>query len=100
MLAERIRAQLSEIPHVNVQDLGRRRSGLISFTVDGVPAGAVRAHLSERNINIGANGVPYTPLDMQARKLTEIARILVSYFNTDAELDLLCREIAAVAKPT
>jgi cysteine desulfurase / selenocysteine lyase len=36
-------------------------------------------------ITVRANGVPYTPLDMTARKLTEIIRASATYINTEEE---------------
>jgi len=97
-LAEGLRARLRLLPGVTLQDLGGERSGLISFTVMGVPAQTVRARLATSRIAIGANGVPYTPLDMEARDLTEIARVSVSYFNTEEEIERLTAEIATIAR--
>jgi selenocysteine lyase/cysteine desulfurase len=96
-LAEGLRARLGEIKGVSVQDLGREKSGLVSFTVDGIGARDVRARLAAERITIGANGVPYTPLDMGARGLVEIARASVSYYNTESEIEKLVGAVAAIA---
>ncbi len=96
-LADGLRARLADIPGVTLRDLGTERSGLVSFTVEGMPAQAVRARLVAERIAIGANGIAYTPLDMAARGLDEIARASVSYFNTEEELDRLCRAAAALS---
>ncbi|MDE1146058.1 MAG: aminotransferase class V-fold PLP-dependent enzyme [Azospirillaceae bacterium] len=97
-VADDLRTQLSAIPGVAVRDIGApdTRSGLVSFTVDGWTGSAVRARLLDHGITIGANGIPYTPLDMTARGLTEIARASVSYLTTDAELDRLLKAVAAL----
>ncbi len=42
-----------------------------------------------KRINIGANGVGYTPLDMQARGLASVARISVSPLNNDHDIKSL-----------
>lgn len=96
-LATHLRHGLTAIPRVNLHDLGTTHSGLVAFTIDGVPASGVRANLAVEGIAIGANGVPYTPLDMLARGLHEIARASVSYINTDEEIDRLLQGIAAIA---
>jgi cysteine desulfurase / selenocysteine lyase len=43
------------------------------------------------------NGVPYTPLDMTARKLREIVRASVHYYNTAAEIERLVSAVASLA---
>ncbi|WP_044564731.1 aminotransferase class V-fold PLP-dependent enzyme [Azospirillum sp. B4] len=97
-LAQGLRQRLAALPGVTVRDIGdpETRSGLVSFTVDGLAGSAVRARLMEHGLTLGANGVPYTPLDMTARGLTEIARASVSYLTTEAELDRLANAVATL----
>jgi selenocysteine lyase/cysteine desulfurase len=83
---------------VTVRDLGAELSGIVSFTVEGIAATEVRAALAERQIAIGANGVPYTPLDMVARGLDQIARASVSYLNTVPEIARLSEAVANIAR--
>lgn len=96
-LSTKLREDLSTIPGVTLRDLGTERSGLVSFTIEGISAPLVRDRLAAQRITIGANGVPYTPLDMAARGLSEIARASVSYLNTPQDIDLLCSAVAAIA---
>lgn len=97
-LSTSLRAGLSEVEGVTVRDLGAVRSGVVSFTVDGIGAQDVRARLAAERINVGANGVPYTPLDMKARGLAEIVRASVSYFNSENEIERLVGSVAAIAR--
>jgi len=93
-LAARLRERLGELPHVRVHDLGSGpRSGLVSFTVDGEAAPATRARLAQRGIHVGANGVAYTPLDMQARGLEGIVRASFSLLNQEADIERLASAI-------
>ncbi|TWB59763.1 aminotransferase class V-fold PLP-dependent enzyme [Nitrospirillum viridazoti] len=98
-LAQGLRGRLDAIPGVTVRDIGdpETRSGLVSFTVEGLAGSAVRARLMDQGLTLGANGVPYTPLDMTARGLTEIARASLSYLTTEVELDRLADAIAGLA---
>ncbi|HEV7305583.1 aminotransferase class V-fold PLP-dependent enzyme [Ensifer sp.] len=98
LLATQLRKGLKRIPGVEVRDLGAKQSGLVSFTVAGIPASVVRSRLAEKSFSIGANGVPYTPFDMTARGLQEIARASVSYFNTAGEVDDLVDAVEHIAK--
>lgn len=95
-LAERLRQTLATLPGVRVLDLGQEKSGIVSFAVNGFSATAIQRELADRHINIGANGLAYTPLDMSARGLTEIARASVSYLNTEAEIDRLRETLARI----
>ncbi len=99
-LAEGLRVRLSAVPGVVVRDLGTERSGLVSFTVEGVGAQEVRTKLSRERVIVGANGVPYTPLDMTARDLPEIVRASVHYINTDEEVDRLVAAVASLVRKT
>ena len=97
-LATRLRKGLACIPGVTVRDLGTKQSGLVSFTVEGISASVVRSKLAEKSISIGANGVPYTPFDMTARGLQEIARASISYYNTAGEVEDLVDAVEQIAK--
>jgi selenocysteine lyase/cysteine desulfurase len=97
-LADDLRSLLSEIPGVSVRDLGSERSGLVSFTVEGQGAQDIRSRLAAKRIIVGANAIPYTPLDMKARGLTEIIRASVSYLNTEDEITSLATAVRAAAR--
>ncbi|NWA38244.1 aminotransferase class V-fold PLP-dependent enzyme [Pseudomonas reactans] len=87
--AERIRDELRGMAGITLHDLGTRQSGLIAFNLAGWDAFELKRRLGLKRINIGANGVAYTPLDMQARGLESVARISVSPFNNEQDIELL-----------
>ncbi|MBK3469697.1 aminotransferase class V-fold PLP-dependent enzyme [Pseudomonas carnis] len=89
----RIREALRQIQGITLHDLGRTHSGLIAFNLAGWDSFELKQRLACKRINIGANGVAYTPLDMQARGLNSIARISVSPLNTDDEIELLVKAL-------
>jgi len=93
-----LRDRLARIPGVTLHDLGGVCSALVSFNVDGLAAPDVREALAGQGINITANGVPYTPLDMRARGLDTVARASVSYLTSGAEIDRLVAAVAQLAK--
>jgi len=98
-LSQPLRRRMKEIPGLTLLDLGsaNEQSGLIAFTLEGWDCVALKQALAERRINIGANGVAYTPLDMQARGLNSIARVSMSYLNTAEEIDILLTNLAELA---
>ncbi|QXH77220.1 aminotransferase class V-fold PLP-dependent enzyme [Pseudomonas salmasensis] len=89
----RIREALRQIPGISLHDLGNTHSGLIAFNLVGWDSFELKQRLGLKRINIGANGVAYTPLDMQARGLSSVARLSVSPLNTDDEIELLVRAL-------
>lgn len=94
--ADGLRTRLAAVPGVQLRDLGIERSGLVAFTLDGRPGAPVQAALAAQGINLGFNGRAYTPLDMDARGLTEVLRAGVSYLTTEAELDRFVAALAAL----
>ncbi|MDX3988731.1 MAG: aminotransferase class V-fold PLP-dependent enzyme [Achromobacter sp.] len=96
--AQRVRTELAAIPGLTVLDQGREKSSLISFNLQGRNAADVQRALAAVGVTIGSNGVPYTPLDMQARGLAHIARVSVSPLTSDNEIDRLLDALRDVAR--
>ncbi|KGD93361.1 class V aminotransferase [Achromobacter sp. RTa] len=96
-VAQSLRAELAAIPGITVLDQGRERSGLVAFNLAGQDAPSVQRAMAAQGVTIGSNGVPYTPLDMEARGLKQIARASVSYLTSDAEIDRLLEGLRRLA---
>ncbi|HET6834929.1 MAG TPA: aminotransferase class V-fold PLP-dependent enzyme [Acidimicrobiales bacterium] len=96
-VAESLRGRLGEVPGVRVHDLGRHRSGIVTFTVDGVAADDVQARLRGQGINVSVSGPSSTRLDAERRRLPPLVRASVHYVTVDAELDRLTGAVAAMA---
>jgi cysteine desulfurase / selenocysteine lyase len=92
-MAEAMRGRLAEVPGVRVHDLGRHRSGIVTFTVDGVAADEVQARLRSQGINVSVSGPSSTRLDAVRRRLPPLVRASVHYITTDAELDRLAAAV-------
>ncbi|MBW4585001.1 MAG: aminotransferase class V-fold PLP-dependent enzyme [Aetokthonos hydrillicola CCALA 1050] len=95
-LASTLREQLSSLKKVKVWDLGIERCGIVSFTVDGKSAKEIFHTLSEQNINVSISTISSTRLDMEERKLTEIVRASVHYYNTEEEVERFCAAVASL----
>lgn len=98
-LCRQLRERLRTVSGLTLHNLGSKdqQSGLIAFTLEGWDSAELKQRLAQQGINIGANGVAYTPLDMQARGLHSIARIAVSYLNTEQEMDVLLEALNALS---
>lgn len=94
-LAGRLRAALAMRPGVRVHDQGRRRCGIVTFTVDGVPSDEIRATLRDAGINVNVSTVGRARLDLPDRGLPDLVRASVHYYNDDDELDRLLAHLPA-----
>ena len=56
MPADRPRGNLADLPGVKVQDLGRVRSGIVTFTKDGEQPRDIQARLRAANIGVSVSG--------------------------------------------
>lgn len=94
MLADRLRATLSDLPDIKVHDLGRVRSGIVTFTKDGEAPPEIQARLRAANISVSVSSKTSAQLDFGRRGLTQVVRASVHYFNTEDEIRTFCRTLA------
>lgn len=85
-LAETLRSQLTTVPGVTVRDQGRRRCGIVSFTMDGHEASHIKQALRARRMNVLVSTKSSTRLDMEARGLDEVVRASIHYYNSEEEI--------------
>ena len=95
-LAETLRTRLRTLPGVTVHDLGRVRCGLVTFSAESREAAALKQALREQSINVSVSSPPWTPLDSQARRLPDMVRASVHYYNTEEEVERFCGALAAL----
>ena len=94
-LAASLREQLGALRGVRLHDLGVVKCGIVTFTVEGLDASAVRASLLAQRMNTSVSRVEYARLDMEPRGLERMVRASVHYYNTEDEVE---RFAVAVAK--
>jgi selenocysteine lyase/cysteine desulfurase len=95
-LASMLRERLTTLPGVTVRDPGAVRCGIVSFTVDGHDADAIRQMLARQHINVTVSRLTSTRLDMAARGLPSVVRASVHYYNSAAEVDRFCATLATI----
>lgn len=92
-LAADLRAGLSGLSGVTVQDLGVRRCGIVTFAKAGVAAPAIYEALRAQGINVSVSNHSSARLDFGPRGIESLVRASVHYFNDEAEI---ARFLAAV----
>jgi cysteine desulfurase/selenocysteine lyase len=85
-LADALREALARLPGVTVHDIGRQRCGIVTFTAEGRPAAEIKAALAARSINVVTSSPPSTLLDAAARRLPDLVRASVHYYNDEDEV--------------
>lgn len=93
LLGTKLRQGLAEVPSVVLRDIGTVKSGIVSFTHEGLSAEEVKRKLFTSHINVSWNGVPNTLLDMKERGLTEVVRASVHYYNSEEEIEEFLRAL-------
>jgi cysteine desulfurase / selenocysteine lyase len=92
-LASMFRQRLSGLNGIIVHDQGDVLCGIVTFSVSGVKATEVRAKLAAQNINVHIGLAPSTLYYMNRKGLDGIVRASVHYYNTDEEIELVCKEL-------
>jgi selenocysteine lyase/cysteine desulfurase len=92
-LAVTLRSRLREVG-ARVHDVGKRRGGIVTFTMEGMDARTVKDRLGARSINVSVVRPSSTPVDSRRRGLPEMVRASVHYYNTEQEIDLLVSSLA------
>ena len=96
-LADELRRRLTEIPGVSVHDRGRRRGGIVTFTVDGKQPRDIVATLRQRRIHCHSSGPSLVLIVAPERRLPALVRASVHYYNTEEEVTRFAAAIAALA---
>lgn len=95
-LAYALRARLSAIPGVIVHDRGANQCGIVTFTLDGKEAEAIKQELARQHINVTVSVRSATLLDMEARGLTSMVRASVHYYNSEEEIERFYQAITTL----
>jgi selenocysteine lyase/cysteine desulfurase len=97
-LAALLRQRLCTIPGVKVQDIGVVQCGIVTFTLDGVPAERIKETLAAQAINVTTSSTSSTRFDMEARGLRNIVRASVHYYNDEDEVERFCEALGKMAR--
>ncbi|MBN1938618.1 MAG: aminotransferase class V-fold PLP-dependent enzyme, partial [Candidatus Aminicenantes bacterium] len=96
-LAESLRGTLAGLPGVSVHDLGIKKCGIVSFTIEGREPEEIKRLLGEQRMNVSVSGVESTRLDMERRGLGSVVRASVHYYNTAGEIERFSAAVSRLA---
>ena len=96
-LADIFRARLGEIPGVSVHDIGKRKCGIVTFSVTGVDPAEVKTRLREHKIQVSTSSPASTLIDATRRELPTLVRASVHYYNQEVQIDALVSCVKAIS---
>jgi selenocysteine lyase/cysteine desulfurase len=91
-LAETLRSRLADVG-ARVHDVGTKKCGIVTFSVEGTPAADIKARLSAAGINTSVSSRTSAQFDFTARDLPDLVRASVHYYNTEDEIELLAGKL-------
>ena len=94
--AAELRAALSKLSGVVLQDGGDDLAGIVSFTVDDTDPYRVRERLLGDKVTVAVSGLPSTRLDMTARGLEAVVRASPHYFVSDDDIAAAAEAVARI----
>ena len=96
-LAHHLRLRLDEELGLPVFDIGKRKCGLVTTALPGVPAAEAQKRLQAQAINSSVSTPASTRIDAEKRGLPEaLLRLSVHYYNNEQEVDRLIRALGAI----
>ncbi|OQP68688.1 aminotransferase class V-fold PLP-dependent enzyme [Niastella populi] len=95
-VASLFRNRLGELDGITVHDQGDELCGIVTFSVTGIPATEVRTKLAAKNINVHIGLAKSTLYYMNRKGLDGIVRASVHYYNTEEEIEQVCRELRSI----
>lgn len=97
-LATILRQQLTDIPSIELRDMGINQCGIVTFTSTSYSANEIQQQLASHKMNVSISLQEYARLDMAGRDLHNLVRASVHYYNTEDEIDRFCNKLRHILK--
>lgn len=95
-LANSLRSQLTQISGITVHDFGSEQCGIVTFSLQGIESGEVKARLAQEDINVSVGLAKSTLFYMNKNHLSSVVRASVHYFNTEEEITTMCKLLETI----
>lgn len=90
------RFELSKLNFVILHDSGKRKSGIVTFSIKGMDTAVVKSKLAAFGINVSIGGQQATPIYMENQHLFSIVRVSLHYYNTEAEISTMIERLKEI----
>ena len=95
-LSSSLRQKLSVIDGIKLRDIGSLQGGIVTFTLEGIDATAIKESVGSQAINVSVSNPSSTLLDATRRNLPPVVRASVHYYNDEAEVARLVDTVRAI----
>ncbi len=95
-LSTYLRSELEKIGGIEVTDVGKKKCGIVTFSVAGVDSEELVNALLQQGINLSASLRFSSVIDMDKRGLEGVARASIHYYNTEDEIDILVEKVEQI----
>jgi cysteine desulfurase/selenocysteine lyase len=95
-LANVMRRQLTAINGIVVHDNGEHKSGIVTFSVNGISSSQVKTQLAESKIHVSVGLAASTLIYMKKNSLSALIRASIHYYNTEEEIHRLCDALTGI----
>ena len=96
-LSSSLRQKLSVIDGIKLRDIGSLQGGIVTFTLEGIDATAIKESVGSQAINVSVSNPSSTLLDATRRNLPPVVRASVHYYNDEAEVARLVNAVRSIA---
>ena len=98
--ADLLRKKLSELDFISLHEQGKRKGGIVCFTVENMDSSDVKNHFFQTNpiVNLHVSLPSSTPSDAEWRNLPPLVRASISYYNTIEEIEIFCKLLIELHK--
>jgi cysteine desulfurase/selenocysteine lyase len=97
LLSALLREQLEDIAGVTVHDRGSHLCGIVTFSIAGLDPLWIKVQLGQKKINVSAALAKSTLYFMDKQHLSSVVRASVHYYNTEEEIEQLCKAVAELS---
>lgn len=98
ILSASLRQKLETIDGVTLHDSGTHKCGIVTFSIQGIEPQEIKIKLAAKKINVSVAMAKSTLFYMDKNQLTSVVRASVHYYNTQEEIDSLCRAVVEISK--
>lgn len=97
-LSDTLRNDLAALPGITVQDRGREKSGIVTFSHQQLPAETIVSRLrNEWSINTSVSATQLTRTGLIEQGITQLVRASVHAYNTHEDINRLVHALNALA---
>jgi len=96
-LSSSLRQKLSVIDGIKLRDIGSLQGGIVTFTLEGIDATAIKELVGSQAINVSVSNPSSTLLDATRRNLPPVVRASVHYYNDEVEVVRLVDAVRAIS---